>query len=139
MAIQSLNPYLHFDGAAAEAIAFYETALGAKAEQVMRWSEIPGEDIPAEHRNRIMHSCVRLGGASVMIADNQPGQRAPSDSNVHVCLHFDDVEDMQRRFDALAQGGKVTMPLDDTFWGAKFGMLTDRFGVHWMFNCDKKS
>ncbi len=61
----------------------------------------------------------------------------PADSNVHVCLHFDDIPDMKRKFEGLAAGGKVTMPLQETFWAAQFGMLTDAFGVRWMFNCEK--
>jgi PhnB protein len=54
---------------------------------------------------------------------------------VHVCLDFDDPAEMGKRFDALASGGEITMPLQDTFWGARFGMLTDSYGIRWMFNC----
>jgi PhnB protein len=72
-----------------------------------------------------------------MLSDTMPGMPFTPEGNAHVCLDFDDAADMAKRFDALAAGGKVTMPLQDTFWGAKFGMLTDAFGVRWMFNCEK--
>ena len=69
-----------------------------------------------------------------MLSDSASGARPAGGSNVHVALDFTDLPDMTRRFTALAEKGKVTVPLQDTFWGAKFGMLTDRFGVQWMFN-----
>ncbi|TMB01372.1 MAG: hypothetical protein E6J57_06395 [Deltaproteobacteria bacterium] len=69
-----------------------------------------------------------------MISDSQPGIAVAPGGNVHVCLDFDDVADMTKKFEALAVNGKITLPLHDTFWGAKFGMLTDAFGVSWMFN-----
>lgn len=62
-------------------------------------------------------------------------RRTPTEGNVHVSLDWTDLADMMQRFTELAEGGKVTVPIQDTFWGAKFGMLTVRFGVRWMFNC----
>ena len=73
-----------------------------------------------------------------MISDGMPGVPVPTQSNMHVTLDFDDPADMARRFDALSAGGKITMPMQDTFWGAKFGMLTDAYGIQWMFNCELK-
>jgi len=73
-----------------------------------------------------------------MLSDGMPGVPVAKDSNTHVSLDFDDPADMTAKFAALAAGGKVTMPLQDTFWGAKFGMLTDAFGIKWMFNCEQK-
>ena len=74
-----------------------------------------------------------------MVADTLPDQPARPGDNAHVNLSFDDVADMKKKFDALAAGGQVTMPLQDTFWGAKFGMLKDAFGVQWMFNCQHRA
>ncbi len=135
MSIQRLNPYLIFNGTAEKAIRLYEQALGAKTEGLSRFGDAPGGKTPPEHKNRVMHALLHLDGGVVMVSDTMPGDPVATESNVHVCLDFDDAADMGRKFEALSQGGKVTMPLQDMFWGARFGMLTDAYGVRWMFNC----
>lgn len=137
MSIESVNPYLFFNGDAAAAIAFYASALGARPDGVMRWGDVPGMDIAPGTESRVMHSMLFLGEGMIMVSDGDPNTEVPFGRNVRVTLHYTDVEEMRARFAALAEGGEVTMPLDDTFWGATFGMLTDKFGVAWMFNCDK--
>jgi PhnB protein len=138
MAIKNLNPYLNFNGTAAKAIELYEKALGAKVESVMRFGEARGMDVPPDSKDRVMHASLRLGDGVVMLSDTMPNMPPPAGNNVHVSLNCDDVVDMTKKFEALAAGGKVAMPLQDTFWGAKFGMLIDAFGIHWMFNCEAK-
>jgi PhnB protein len=138
MAIKNVNPYLNFNGTAEKAIKLYEGALGAKVEHVSRFGDTPGMDIPPSEKNRVMHALLRIGDTAVMLSDTMPNMPPPAGNNVHVSLNCDDVADMTQRFDALAAGGKVTMPLQDTFWGAKFGMLTDAFGINWMFNCETR-
>jgi PhnB protein len=138
MAIKQLNPYLTFNGTAAKAIKLYETALGAKTENVMPWAEAPGTQVTPDTKDRVMHARLRIGDGVMMLSDSQPGQPATPGTSVHVTLDFDDATDMARKFEALSTGGKITMPLQDTFWGAKFGMLTDAYGVSWMFNCQTK-
>jgi PhnB protein len=138
MAIKKLNPYLNFPGTAARAIKLYETALGAKAENVMPWQDMPGVPPNPDGRDRIMHAVLHLGEGVVMLSDTPPGVPVPAGGNVHVTLDFDDATDMARKFEALSTGGKITMPLQDTFWGARFGMLTDALGVQWMFNCETR-
>jgi PhnB protein len=138
MPIKSLNPYLNFNGDAAEAIRFYEAALGVKADNVMRFGDMPGNDAPPAARDRVIHARLPVGSGVIMISDMPADQTIGLDGNVHINLDFDDVDDMRRKFDALAAGGKVTMALAPTFWGATFGMLTDRFGVRWMFNCETR-
>lgn len=138
MSIKSLNPYLMFDGDAEQAIKLYQKALGAQIEgDVSRFGDAPPEARAPGSENRIMHAQLRIGGGLIMLSDGMPGTPPPKQSNTHVTLDFDDVNDLNQRFDALAAGGKVTMPLEDTFWGARFGMLTDAFGINWMFNCQK--
>jgi PhnB protein len=86
-----------------------------------------------------MHAVIKLdAGGAIMLSDIMPGMPYTPGTNNYVCLDFDDAADMTKKFDALAAGGKVGMPLNDTFWGAKFGMLTDRFGINWMFNCEQR-
>jgi PhnB protein len=139
MSIKKLNPYLNFDGTAEKAIELYQSALGAKVEgPIGRFSEVPGMDVAPEHKNRVMHVVLRVGEGVIMISDSMPSHPVTPGSNVHVVLDFDDVADMSKRFDALAAGGKVSFPIHDTFWGAKFGMLTDAYGINWMFNCEPK-
>ncbi len=138
MPIQRLNPYLVFNGDAEQAIRLYQRALGATVEGLMRFGDVPGSTVAAEHRNRVTHALLHDGGGVVMISDSMPDRPVPAGSNVQVCLDFDDVEELRRRFDALAAGGKVVMAPQDTFWGATFGMLTDAHGVGWMLNCSRK-
>lgn len=73
------------------------------------------------------------------ISDTMPGMPFTQGDNVYLTLHFDDAKEMEEKFAALAAGGRVKMPLHDAFWGARFGMLTDALGVHWMFSCELKS
>ena len=138
MSIKSLNAYLFFDGTCEKAIKLYESALGAKAEGVMRYSEIPGNTPAPENKDRIIHALLHLGGGSVMVGDSMPGTVHSTTTNVHVCLGYDDPAEMARAFDALSVGGKVEMAIHDAFWGAKFGTLRDAFGIEWMFTCDTK-
>jgi PhnB protein len=138
MSIKQLNPYINLNGTAEQAIALYERALGARLDAIMRFSEMQGMKVAPEHANRIMHSMLSIGGGVVMVSDTLPDNPGSPGANVQICLHFDDVADMAKRFDALAEGGKVTLPPQDTFWGARFGMLTDVYGVEWMFSCELK-
>jgi PhnB protein len=137
MAIRQLNPYLNFNGDAAQAIATYQRVLGAQLEgDISRFGDQPG--VPEEARQRIMHARLRLGGGLIMISDGNVHQPVNVGDNVHVALDFDDLEEMARCFDGLARGGTVKMALTDTFWGARFGMLVDAFGISWMFNGELK-
>ena len=138
MAVKSLNPYINFNGTAEKALKLYESALGAKVNNVMRFGDLPDSKLGPEHKNRVMHAHLQIGGGTLMLSDTMPDAPVVTDSNVQVMLDFDDPADMARKFEALSSGGKVTMPLHDTFWGAKFGMLTDALGIDWMFNCENR-
>lgn len=138
MAIKQLSPYLNFDGDAAKAVELYRSALGATVSNLSRFGDMPGAVAKPETKDRVMHGVLSLGGSTIMLSDIQPGMPHVPGTNSYVCLDFDDADDMQKKFDALAVGGKVTMPLNDTFWGAKFGMLVDAHGIQWMFNCEQR-
>ena len=131
MAIKSLSPYIMLNGTAAAAIALYERLLGARVLNVVRAGDVPDPSLSAQGPDRIVHATLSLGG--VLMLSDQSGE--PAQSNVQVSLDFDDVNDMTQKFTALAEGGQVSLPLQRTFWGATFGMLTDVYGVRWMFNC----
>jgi PhnB protein len=130
-----------FDGTADQAIQLYEKALGARVDgTVMRFGDAPsmGHTPPAGGEHRVMHAQLRIGEGVLMLSDGMPGSATPRETNTHVALAFEDVDALAKSFDALALGGQITMPLQDTFWGARFGMLTDAYGIHWMFNCELK-
>ncbi|MBS1830025.1 MAG: VOC family protein [Acidobacteria bacterium] len=136
MLIKNLNPYILLNGGAEKAIRLYEAALGAKVEALMRYGDGPPCDPSlAIDRNLVMHACLTIGSRTLMISDAMPGQPAKIGNQVSITADFADPKDMVNAFEALSVGGTVTMPIQDTFWGAKFGTLTDAFGVNWMFNC----
>lgn len=136
MPVQKLNPYLQFNGNAAQAIELYERALGAKVMSLMRFGDVP--NTPPEDKDNVMHCTLQIGGGELMLSDGMKSGLASADNRLHVALHLDDDADAAKMFEDLSAGGKVTQPLVDTFWGAKFGMLVDAFGIQWMFNCEKK-
>ncbi len=139
MAIKKLNPYLNFDGNGAQAVELYERVLGAKVETMSRFSDMPSGQATPETKDRVMHALLRLGAEGViMISDIHPGTPFVQGTSCYLTLDFDEVGDMEQKFNALAEGGKVEAALSDTFWGARFGMLTDKLGVRWMFNCELK-
>lgn len=141
MSIKQATPYLFFAGTAEQAVRLYERTLGAKTEGLMRYGDMPGgaDKCQPEDLQRVMHAEVHLGGAMVMVSDVTSERPVPAGGQVNIVLEFDDVDEMTRRFEALAASGKVTMALHDTFWGAKFGALTDEVGIEWMFNCPTKA
>jgi PhnB protein len=132
-----LNPYLQFDGNCAEAFRFYEQCLGGKIVMMMKTGESPmAAQIPADQQDSIMHARMMVGDKVLMGSDAMGGcYTAPA--GFHVTLGVDDPADADRIFAALAQGGSVRMPIEETFWAHRFGMLVDRFGIPWMVNCEK--
>jgi PhnB protein len=140
MTIKKITASLAFDGQAAKAIALYERALGAKVESLLRFGDAAamGHAPPVQDKDRVMHAVLRIGEAQVMVMDAPPSVPLTAGNNVQVALELDDPNEMVSRFDALAAGGEVRVAPHDAFWGAKFGMLTDAFGVRWIFNCPTK-
>jgi len=129
-----LNPYVNFNGKCKEAFSYYAQVLGGKVEFMMTWGEMPGaEQPPADTHDLIMHATVKIGDASLLGADSPPG-RYQKPTGMNVSLHFKDKAESERVFNALAEGGNVTMPFEKTFWSEGFGMCTDRFGIPWMVN-----
>lgn len=116
-------------------MTFYKEALnGEFAHEFSRFGTESGMPLPVERQNWIMHSEVKAGNIHIMAADNPMGETVFG-NNVSLSLGFDDVSEMEAIFTNLSKGGEIVMELQDTFWGARFGMLTDRFGNHWMVNC----
>ena len=127
-----VTPYLFLDGRCEEAIEFYKKTLGAKLEMMMRFKESPDPGMcPAGGENKIMHSCVKIGGTSVMASDGR-NQGKPKFEGFALSINAKDEAEADRTFAALADGGQVQMPLEKTFFAKRFGMVADRFGVGWM-------
>lgn len=130
-----LNPNLNFNGQCEAAFKFYEQCLGGKIQTMMTWGDSPMADqVPAEWRHKIIHVTLIVGEAALLGCDVSPeGYEEPKGFSVTV--QIDDPADAQRIFQALSEEGTVTMPLQQTFWAARFGMCVDRFGIPWMVNC----
>lgn len=132
-----LIPYLHFEGDAEEALHFYATALGGEIISIQRYADAP---VPSDedYKLKIMHARFQFDGNLVMISDVFKGSPLKKGTNVQLSVDVEDADKIDGLFARMAEGGVITMPLDNTFWGARFGMLEDKFGVVWMFNHDFK-
>jgi PhnB protein len=129
-------PFLTFNGNCREAITFYQKCFDAEL-SIMPVSSAPF-DAPPAAKDLIMHATLTKGSEFLMAADTWGGSGAPpyqKGNNFSVAIQGDSLEENEKFFNALSEGGQITMPLQDMFWGARFGMLTDRFGIQWMFNC----
>lgn len=135
--MEAIIPYLMFNGNAEEALTFYAKVFNGKTAHIQRYGESP-VDAAVEQKDKIMHAVFQAGSLTIMVSDSMPGQEVNGGTNVSLSLNFTSVEVIEKTFLALSDGATVTMTLQDTFWGAKFGMLTDKFGVNWMFNHDYK-
>jgi PhnB protein len=130
-----LDAYLTFNGNCADAMRFYERTLGGKLEMLMTHAESPmAAQTPPGSADRIMHARLVIDGRILMASDSMPGQPYEGMRGFSLSLLYPTVADAQRALDALAEGGRVTMPLQKTFWAEAFGMLVDRFGTPWMVN-----
>ncbi|HEY9085124.1 MAG TPA: VOC family protein [Candidatus Tyrphobacter sp.] len=133
-----LVPYIFFYGRAEEALEFYKSVLGGTYE-AMRSGDAPEEisrEINPEHKQKIMNASFTAPGISFMCSDGRPDDDAkridPDEGNISLALSVTDGAEGNRLFAALSQGGSVRVPLDDAFWGGRFGIIHDRFGIEWM-------
>ena len=133
--MKEVTTYLNFDGNCRQAMTFYNTCLGT---EIMLSAFPDAQGKPSEDPNaRIMHARLTHGGREILMAsDTQPGGSLKPGDNFSIAIQCDSIPEIERLFPALSKDGKVTMPLQDTFWGARFGMFTDQFGIQWMLNCD---
>jgi PhnB protein len=132
-----LYPYLSFKGNCEEALDFYKDALGGHLVQIGRYGESP---MPSkeEDKNKIIHARLQFGDALLMASDALNEDKFSRSSDISLSVECETEQQLDRVFSEISKGGTVSMPLADQFWGARFGMLTDKFGVSWMFNCEKK-
>ena len=130
----NVQPYLSFEGRAQEAIDFYEGALGAKVDMVMHFKDAPPEvqsQMSPTSKDKIMHAAFHIGDTQVMASDGRCTGKA-SFSGISLTLNAASNAEADKLFNALANGGQVQMPMSETFFANRFGMVADKFGVGWM-------
>ena len=131
-----MNPYLSFKGDCEAAFKFYEECLGGQCGAIFRYAGSPmADDVPADWLDKVMHGSVTVGGQVLMGGDVLP-DRYEELKGFSLSLQIASTVDAERIFHDLAKGGRTIMPLEKTFWAARFGMVIDRFGVPWMINCE---
>jgi PhnB protein len=128
----TLNPYLNFNGNAAEGMRFYQSVLGGDLNiQTFADAGVAQND---SEKNLTLHAALTSDGITLFASDGRPGTKVVFGDNVHLSLQGSDSDKLTAYFNGLAAGGHVDMPLAKQFWGDIFGMLTDKFGFHWMVN-----
>jgi len=132
-----LNPYISFDGRCAAAFKFYETCLKGKIVAMVTFGDTPmAEQSPPGWRDKIAHARLTVGDYVLMGSDASP-EHYKKPQGFQVTINVDEPTEAERIFHALAEGGTVQMPIAETFWARRFGMLADKFGIPWMINCEK--
>lgn len=136
-----VNPYLSFLGNTEEVFNFYKSVFGGEFTAVMRYGDMVGqegcEDMPDEHKQKIMHMSLPLSDGHFLMGNDAVGEYANDavfGNNFSIAVAPDSKEEAEKIFNGLAEGGQVTMPLSDTFWGAYFGMLKDKYDIQWLVN-----
>jgi len=132
-----LITYLTFAGNCEEAMNFYKENLGAEIIHISYMGDGQME-VPESAKGKVMHARIKIGENELYMSDNFDPSSIKQGNNVSLSLQTDDVPQTENLFEKLCAGGNIIMPLQDTFWGARFGMLTDKFGIHWMLNCELK-
>lgn len=131
-----VQPYLSFKGDCEAAFTFYEQCLAATRGLIFRYGGSPmAGDVPPDWADKIMHGSLTIGGLVVMGADVAP-QQYEAPRGFSLSLQMSDTAEAERVFTELARDGTIVVPLEQTFWAARFGMLVDRFGIPWMVNCE---
>jgi PhnB protein len=133
-----LSPYLSFKGDCEAAFKHYEECLGGKIQFKMTWGESPmANEVPAEFRDKVMHASITVGETTLLGADSPP-DHYEEPRGLSVTIAPKTLAEAERIFKSLSEGGKVTMPLEKTFWTAGFAMFTDRFGIPWMISTEEQ-
>ena len=132
-----LHPYLNFNGQCEAALRFYEQTLGAKIITQLTYGDSPlANQVPLDWRHKILHATLHVGDRVLMGCDPPP-ERYEKPQGFSVTLSIKGPEHAERIFAELSENGTVTLPLQQTFWAVRFGMVTDQFGIPWMINCEQ--
>lgn len=136
----SINPYITFNGNCEEAFNFYKSVFGVEFQFVGRYENMPPEyNFPESEKNKIMHISLPINNSTILFgadSSNSFGGDMKFGNNIAITINTESEEEANKLFNSLSIGGIITMPIDKTFWGALFGMFTDKFGINWMVNYD---
>jgi PhnB protein len=137
--MEGIKPYISFKGNCQKAIDFYKEKLGAEVLFSQTFGDSPMAENAPGNGDKIMHCSFKIGDSVIMACDNVfEGKNATViGNNISLALGTNDVARAEQAFEAMSDGATVVMPIQETFWAERFGMLTDKFGINWMFNCDK--
>ena len=131
-----VKPYIAFNGNCEEAMNFYKDSLGGEILFVQHYGESPMQGKAAD--DKVMHCTLKVGDTYIMACDNTSDEyQLNVGNNVSLAIGTDSADAAEKMFENMSNGGKITMPMQVTFWAQRFGMLTDKFGINWMFNCEK--
>lgn len=140
----TVNIYLTFKDNCEEAFTFYKSVFGGEFPYIGRYKDMPpmdGKPLPPEEENKIMHMSLPISKETMLMGSDSSdafGHATVIGTNFSISVNTDSKEEADRIFQALSSGGKVTMPMDTTFWGSYFGMLTDKFGINWMVSFEEQ-
>ncbi|MFC7439876.1 VOC family protein [Laceyella putida] len=129
-----INPYLYLPGNSEKAMNDYKDIFGGEIVNIQRYRDVPDMPSSEEDKDKILHGHLKVGDQAIYFSDFQ-NKPVTFGNQVSLTMEFTDVDAIEKVYNALAEGGEVLMPLQDTFWGAKYGKLTDRFGVNWDLHC----
>ena len=138
-----INPYIHFNGNAEEAFAFYKSVFGGEFRQISRFKDMPmpGSPISEKEANKIMHIALPIGKSSVLMGSDTPefmGKQNESENRSKISISAESKAEADKIFKGLSAGGKVEMPIADSPWGSYFGMFRDKYGIEWMVDFDPR-
>lgn len=137
--ITGMTPYLVTNGNGQEAVKFYEAVLGARIENLQTFGDMPENPehpTPEHAKHLVMHAYMKIGDFDLMLSDNYPGSPYQIGDQVSIALIFNDADESKEVFEKLSDGGKVTMPLQQTFWSPLYGIVVDKFGVSWQISTE---
>jgi PhnB protein len=132
--VVNMNPYIAFPGHCREAIEFYKNAFNGEV-AMMTFKDSPTE-VPDDYKDKILHTTLKFGDALIMASDAMPGQEVVTGSAYSLSINAPTIEEAEKIFNTLSNEGRIVMEMQDTFWGARFGMCSDKFGLSWMVNCE---
>ena len=136
--MDGIKPYISFKGNCKEAVEFYKEKLGAEVLFTQTYGDSPMASYAPDNPDAIMHTSFKIGDSVIMACDNMMEDKSPTvvGNNISLALGTNDVSKAEKTFDAMSDGATIVMPMQETFWAERFGMLTDKFGINWMFNCE---
>lgn len=138
----TINPYLNFAGTAEEAFNLYKSVLGGEFVTIQRYKDMPDAGkVSAEDAEKIMHIALPIGNGNILMATDaleSMGQKVIPGNNFYLSLNVNSEGEADTVYNALSTGGQATMPMQKSFWGSYFGMLTDKFGINWMISYEYK-